>query len=135
MCTRLGLSTQLSAPYAHHMLGKAERPWRTLRDCASSMLHAMFVPNNMWSCAIRTVVHIRNRTFSRAFGLSRGLPLTLLAGAVPDASTFRMFGCAVFAKVPDNLIRKLGLKAFRGVMVGYSHNSHGYRVYILLRGA
>jgi hypothetical protein len=39
MCTRLGFSTHFSAPYAHHMLGKAERPWRTLRDCASSMLH------------------------------------------------------------------------------------------------
>jgi hypothetical protein len=43
MCIRLGFNTQLSAPYAHHMLGKAERPWRTLRDCASSMLHAMYV--------------------------------------------------------------------------------------------
>jgi transposase InsO family protein len=32
MCTRLGCSTQFSAPYAHHMLGKAERPWRTLRN-------------------------------------------------------------------------------------------------------
>jgi hypothetical protein len=26
MCTRLGLNTQFSAPYAHYMLGKAERP-------------------------------------------------------------------------------------------------------------
>jgi hypothetical protein len=26
MCTRLGFSTQFSAPYAHHMLGKARRP-------------------------------------------------------------------------------------------------------------
>jgi hypothetical protein len=70
MCARLGFSTQLFAPYAHHMLGKAERPWRTLRDCASSMLHAMYVPNNMWSCAISTVVHLRNRTFSIAVGPS-----------------------------------------------------------------
>jgi hypothetical protein len=38
---------------------------------------------------------------------------------VPDASKFRVFGCAVFAKVPDKLRRKLGEKAFRGVMVGY----------------
>jgi hypothetical protein len=35
----------------------------------------------------------------------------------------------MFAKVHDNLKRKLGLKAFRGVMVGYSHNSPGFRVY------
>jgi hypothetical protein len=56
MCTRLGFSTQFSAPHDHHMLGKAERPWRTLLDCAFSMLHAMSVPNNMWSCAISTLV-------------------------------------------------------------------------------
>ena len=129
MCARLGFSTQFSAPYAHHMLGKAERPWRTLRDCASSMLHAMSVPNSMWSCAISTVVHLRNRTYSRAVGPSGGVPVTILTGAVPDASVFRVFGCAAFAKVPDNLRRKLGLKAFRGVLVGYSHNSPGYRIY------
>jgi hypothetical protein len=75
--------------------------------------------------------YLRNRIFSRVFGPSRGVPLTLLTGTVPDASTFRVFKCAVFAKVPDNLRRKLGLKAFRGVMVGYSQNSHGYRVYNL----
>jgi transposase InsO family protein len=27
MCIRLGVKIQFSAPYAHHMLGKAERPW------------------------------------------------------------------------------------------------------------
>jgi hypothetical protein len=26
MCARLGVGVQVSAPYAHHMLGKAERP-------------------------------------------------------------------------------------------------------------
>jgi transposase InsO family protein len=26
MCAHLGVGVQLSAPYAHHMLGKAERP-------------------------------------------------------------------------------------------------------------
>jgi hypothetical protein len=78
MCSRLGFCTPFSAPYAHHMVGKAERPWRTLRDSASTMLHAMFVPNNMWSCAIITLVHLRNRTFSRAVGPPEGVPLTLL---------------------------------------------------------
>jgi hypothetical protein len=92
-------------------------------------MHAIFVPNNMWSCAISTVVHLRNRIFNRALGPSGGVLLTFLTGIVPDASTFRVFGCAVFAKVPDNLRRKLSLKAFRGVMVGHSHISPGYRVY------
>jgi hypothetical protein len=44
MCAQLGVGTQFSAPYAHHMLGKAERPCRTLRDYASAMMHSMYVP-------------------------------------------------------------------------------------------
>jgi hypothetical protein len=48
---------------------------------------------------------------------------------VPDASRFRVFGCAVFAKVPDKLRRKVSEKAFRGVMVGYPTDAPGYRVY------
>jgi hypothetical protein len=41
MCAHLGVGVQFSAPYAHHMLGKAKRPWRTIRDNASAMLHTM----------------------------------------------------------------------------------------------
>jgi hypothetical protein len=74
------------------------------------MLHAMFVPNNMWSCAVSTVVHMSNRTFNTFANPYGGVPITLLTYAVPDASTFRVFGCAVFTKVPDNLKRNLDLK-------------------------
>jgi hypothetical protein len=48
---------------------------------------------------------------------------------VPDASKFRVFGCAVFAKVSDKQRQKLSEKAFRGVMVGYPLDAPGYRVY------
>jgi hypothetical protein len=124
----LGVGVQFSAPYAHHMLGKAERPWRTIRDNTFAMLHSMAVPNSMWSSAVSTIVYLRNRTYSRSVGLTGGIPLTLLTSSVPDASKFRVFGCAVFAKVPDNLCRKLGEKAFRGVMVGNPPDAPGYRV-------
>jgi hypothetical protein len=42
---------------------------------------------------------------------------------------FRVFGCAVFAKVPDKLRQNLSEKTFRGVMVGYPADAPGYRVY------
>jgi hypothetical protein len=48
---------------------------------------------------------------------------------VRDASKFRVFGCAVFAKVPDKLRRKLSEKAFLGYMAGYPTDAPGYRVY------
>jgi hypothetical protein len=45
------------------------------------------------------------------------------------ASKFRVFGCAVFAKVPDKLRRKHSENAFRGVLVSYPSDAPGYRVY------
>jgi transposase InsO family protein len=47
MCGRLGFGIQFSAPYARHVLGKAERPWRTIRNNAYAMMHTMSVPNAM----------------------------------------------------------------------------------------
>jgi hypothetical protein len=129
MGAHLGVGVLFSAPYAHHMLGNAERPWRTIRESAFAMLHSMAVPNSMWSCAVSTAVYLRNRTYSRHVGLTDGIILTFLTSSVPDASKFCVFGCAVFAKVPDKLRRKLGEKAFRGVMDGYPPNAPGYRVY------
>jgi hypothetical protein len=85
----------------------------------------------MWSCAISTVVYIRNCAFSRAVGVYGGVPLTLLTSHAPDASKFRVFGCIVFAKVPDKLRCKLGEKSLRGVMVGYPPDAPGYRIYNL----
>jgi hypothetical protein len=113
------------------MLGKAERPWRIVRDIAFAMLHNMAVPNFIWSCVVSTIVCLGNRTYSRSVGLTGGIPLTLLPSSAQDASKFRVFGCTVapFAKVPDKLGRKLGEKAFRGVMLGYPHDPSGYRVY------
>jgi transposase InsO family protein len=130
MCARMGVGIQFSAPYAHHMIGKAERPWRTIRNNESAMLHSMAVPNFMWSCVVSTVLYLRNRTYTRSVGLTGGVPLTLLTSSPPDASKFiRVFGCTVFAKVPDKLRRKLSEKAFRGVMVGYPPNAPGYLKY------
>jgi hypothetical protein len=122
MCARMGVVAQFCAPYAHHMFGKAERPWRTIRD-------SMAVPNSMWSCVVNIVVYLRNRTYNRSVGLSGGIPLILLTSTAPDTSKFHVFGCTVFAKLPDKLRRKFGGKAFRSVMVDYPPYAPGYRVY------
>jgi hypothetical protein len=111
------------------MLGKAERPWRTIWDNASAMLQSIAVPNSMVSCAMNQVVYVRNHTYSRSVGLAGGTPLTLLTSPVLDASKFRVFECAISAKVPDKLRRKFGEDAFRGVMDGYPPDAPWYRVY------
>jgi hypothetical protein len=77
MCDRLDFGVHYSAPYAHHMIGKAKRPLCTLCGNVVAMLHILSVPNSMWSCAVNTVVYLRNCSFSHALGLSGGFPITL----------------------------------------------------------
>jgi hypothetical protein len=72
----------------------------------------MFFPNFVWSPAVIIVVYLRNRTFSRAVGLSGSVPLTMLTSTTLDASKFRVFGCIVFVKVHDNLRCKMGKGRF-----------------------
>jgi hypothetical protein len=93
------------------------------------MIHCMSVPNSMWSWAVSVVVHLRNRTFSRAGRLPGDVPITLLTSKALEGSKFRVIGCAVFTIVLDKLRRKLGEKAFRGVMLGYLPDAAWYRVY------
>jgi hypothetical protein len=126
MCAHLGVGVKFSAPYAHHMLGKAECPWRTIQDNASaticsSQLHVVMRCHHY---CVPPQLHVQSLGRPQWWH-----PLTLLTSFVPHASRFRVFGCAVFAKVPDNLRRKLSEKAFRGVMVGYPTDAPGYRVY------
>jgi hypothetical protein len=89
----------------------------------------MSVSNAMWSSAVITVVYFRNRTFSRAVGPFGGVPLTLLTLVEPYASKFHVDSCIFFAKVHDKLRRKLGEKAFCGVMVGFPSDTPCYRMY------
>jgi hypothetical protein len=93
------------------------------------MLHSMAVSNFMWSCDVRTVVYLRNRTYNRHVGLTGGVPLTLLTSSASNASKFRVFGSTVFAEVPDKLRRKLSVKTFRGVIVGYPLDAPRYCIY------
>jgi hypothetical protein len=44
-------------------------------------------------------------------------------------SAFRVFGCVAFTKVPDAHRKKLNMKYFRGVFVGYPSKSLGCRIY------
>jgi hypothetical protein len=76
ICAQLSVGTQISIPYAHHMLGKPECTWRTLRDFASAIVHPMSGPTPMWSCAMRTVMFFLNRTVSRAVGHGGGVPMS-----------------------------------------------------------
>ena len=55
--------------------------------------------------------------------------MQLLTGTPLRLSHLVTFGCPAYVHIPSHQRRKLDDKAFEGVMVGYSTDSHGYIIY------
>ena len=49
----------------------------------------------------------------------------------PEARHLRIFGCLVYTRVPHEKRSKLDPSKHKGIFVGYSETSKGYRVYVL----
>ena len=59
---------EFTCPYSPHQNGgerTAERNWRTLFDAARSMLIESNLPKQLWTYAVMTAAHIRNRMYSQ----------------------------------------------------------------------
>ena len=72
---------EFCAPYSPHQNGTAERNWRTLFDIARSMLIESKLPKYLWTYAVQTAAHIRNRMYCQRTG---DTPYHLLTGKQPS---------------------------------------------------
>ncbi len=122
-----GIAHQKTVPYSPQQNGVAERMNRTLMDKARAMLFESDLQLNLWGEAAMTACYLRNR--SPAAGISM-TPFEAFWGKKPDVSNLRVFGCAVWAKVPDQFRKKLDPKAVKGIFVGYAEGNKGYRVWL-----
>ena len=125
----MNVHTEYTVPYAHWMLGKCERMWRTLTYAAQAIMSDCGLPKQFWHYAIMAAVHIKNRSYSTGAGTNGGIPYQLLYQKPPDLSHLRVFGCMAFVKVPDVHKRKFTPSAVPKVFLGYSPLSPGYIVY------
>eukprot|EP00253_Pinus_taeda_P003735 PITA_03735 len=57
----------------------------------------------------------------------------MFTGKKLDVSHFRIFGSPVYFHVPKEKRNKLGASGKKGIFVGYSENSKGYRIYVVGR--
>ena len=72
--------------------------------------------------------YLQNRSPHKAVG-SR-TPEEAFTGVRTNVEHFRMFGCLTFSHVPSEKRAKLEPTAEKGIFVGYSETSKGYRIYI-----
>ena len=123
-----GIHHQFSNARTPQQNGVAERINRTLMEGVRSMIHGVGLSKGFWGWALECFNYTRNRmpTRGRADGKS---PYEAWSGKRPSLSHLKVFGSPVLYRVDDQLRKKLDPKARKGILVGYSANKAGYRIW------
>jgi len=108
---------ETSAPYSPHQNGTAERSWRTLFEMARSLLLESGLPKNLWTYAVMTATHIRNRCYCQRIKDTH--PMELLQVLKPNVSKMHVFGSVCYPIIhnPKKLAIPVVGKGFLLVMI------------------
>jgi len=126
LCKEAGIKRELTT-YNPKQNGVAERKNRTIMEAVKAMLYDQDLPMYLWAEAARTTVFVQNRMPHREIG--NKTPNELFTGKKPEVSHLRIFGCPVYVHVPKDNRSKLDPSGKKGVFVGYSDSTKGYRVH------
>ncbi|KAG9450348.1 hypothetical protein H6P81_010313 [Aristolochia fimbriata] len=107
-CENKGISHEFSAPKTPQQNGVVERKNRTLQEMARAMINAKNLPHKLWAEAVNTACYIRRK---------------------PNVHYFREFGSTCYVLRDREQLGKFDSRSTEGIFVGYSRNSHAYRVY------
>ena len=123
-----GIKHELTVVYTPQQNGVAERMNRTLLNLVPSMLHHHNIPKKFWAEALSTAVNVRNRVTSRALP-QNVTPHHLWHGSKPDLSHMRVFGSKCWYVTPSIMLKKLDPRSQEAMMVGYSKQNKGYKLW------
>ena len=122
-----GISHDFSCPRTPQQNGVVERKNRTLQEMARTMINETNVAKHFWAEAVNTACYIQNRISIRP--ILEKTPYELCKGRKPNISYFHPFGCSCFILNTKEHLNKFDSKAQKGIMLGYSERSKGYKVY------
>lgn len=123
----IGANFRMSNPYCPAQNGIAERTNRTIVELARAMLISSKLPKSLWAEAVNCAVYILNKTHSN--GESEKIPEQIMFGKKPAYNHLKSFGDKCFILDTDQR-EKWDPKSKPAVLVGYSEDVDGYRVYI-----
>ena len=81
------------------------------------MLSTANLPQVFWGEALKTAVHVCNRSPTHA--LKSGIPEEVWSGKPTSYDHLRVCGCESFVHVRDELGNKLDAKSMKGLFMGY----------------
>ncbi|GJS73630.1 retrovirus-related pol polyprotein from transposon TNT 1-94, partial [Tanacetum coccineum] len=118
-----GIEHNTSTPQTPEQNGVVERRNRTLVEAARTMLSASKIPLSFWAEAVATTCYTQNRSIIISTHGKTAYHIK------PLIKHLHIFGCICYITRDGENLDKMKEKGDPCVMVGYSTQSKGYRVY------
>ncbi|KAL4126736.1 hypothetical protein QTP88_010945 [Uroleucon formosanum] len=123
---KFGIKHETSVPYTPQQNGKAERTMQIIVEAARTMVYSKNLSKTLWAEAVNTAVYTINRTENT--GQEGKTPYELWFNKTPDINNLKIFGSEVYAHILKEKLRKWDQKGRKGIFVGYSEETKGYRI-------
>ncbi|KAL0302885.1 UNVERIFIED_CONTAM: Retrovirus-related Pol polyprotein from transposon TNT 1-94 [Sesamum radiatum] len=125
-CEEEGIDHQTTVSYNPQQNGVSERKNRTVMEMARSMLQEKHLPKAFWAEAVYTAVYLLNRCPTKAVQNMTPIEAWSEGNLQPNILEY----LAVYAMYLEKR-HKLEEKTEKGIFLGYSTQSKGYRIYNL----
>ncbi|GKC48143.1 putative zinc finger, CCHC-type containing protein [Tanacetum coccineum] len=122
-----GIEHQTSTPRTPEQNGVVERRNRTLVEAARTMLSASKLPLFFWAEAIATACYTQNRSI--IILTHEKTAYHIINDRKPLIKHLHIFGCTCYLTRDGENLDKMKEKGDPCILVGYSTQSKGYRVY------
>ncbi|KAL0305872.1 UNVERIFIED_CONTAM: Retrovirus-related Pol polyprotein from transposon RE1 [Sesamum radiatum] len=106
-----------------------EKNITTQNSTSSVKKREKHLPKAFWAEAVYTAVYLLNRCPTKA--VQNMTPIEAWSGKKPSAKHLRVFGSICYVHIPTEKRHKLEEKTEKGIFLGYSTQSKGYRIYNL----
>jgi len=126
-CKQNGIKRQLTAAYTPQQNGVAERKNQTMMNMVRCLLADKKMPKSFWPEAVMWSCYVLNRCPSAA--VKEVTPQEAWTGLKPTVEHFRVFGCVAHVHIPHEKRGKLDNRSFICILLGYSEETKGYRLY------
>ena len=123
-----GVRRRLTVAHTPQQNGVAERKNRTLVEMARCLLIQTGLCHAFWAEAIAASNYLRNRCPTTS--LKGHTPFEFWNKRLPNLSHLRVYGAKVYVLQKEPGKGKFDPRSKEGLLVGYSDESKGYRVYI-----
>jgi transposase InsO family protein len=126
-CSSYGIKHEFSSPITPQQNEVVERKNRVIHEMACVMIHSKNLAQHFWGEAVNTACHIINRVYLRPE--TNKTPSEIWRGKKPTVKYFRTFGWRSYILRDRENLLKFDPKSDKGIFLGYSTNSHAYRVF------